>query len=329
MKRVSIFLVFMVSTSVYAQNLRALQSKAREEGKNVLLSFTAVWCGPCKWMDNTVFKDSLVKEVLGNKYILEKIDIDSNAIIASFFDVKAVPEYLILDSTLAVLDRRVGAMSKGQFLSLLQQEQKLPLKSEVKKDAALLDSIFDAPIEKYQNPAVQAKFSWIDKRYFSRWKAGLALGTATSWVEGSGESAPFRSRFRGGIFIFYQASPKFFVQPGIFYSRKGGNIWSKQQATSYLEFPLVFSQQLFQFPSLMRCREGLYLDVAPYTGVRLGNSSIFSRTDYGIRLGLSTTLGSFMLSGGYSHGLQNINQSTGSGLYNRSVFLQASAILGR
>ena len=294
-----------------------------------MLSFTAVWCGPCKWMDNTVFNDSLVKEVLGSKYILEKINIDSNANIASFFEVKAVPEYLILDSTLAVLDRRVGAMSKGQFLSLLQKEQKLPLNSGVIKDTLLLASIIDEPIGKYQIPAVAAKLSWTDKRFYSRWKVGMALGTATSWLKGSNESAPFSLRFKGGIFIFYQASPKFFVQPGVFYSRKGGNIGSKQQATSYLEFPLVFSRQLFQFPSLMGCREGLYLDVAPYTGVRLGNSSNFSGTDYGIRLGLSTTIGSFMLSGGYSHGLQNINQSTGSGLYNRSVFLQANAILGR
>jgi hypothetical protein len=111
--------------------------------------------------------------------------------------------------------------------------------------------------------------------------------------------------------------------------RKGGTIELGDKAVSYFEMPLVVSRRLLQYPSLMGCREGLYLDVAPYTAVRLGDSSIFSRSDAGLKIGLSTTLGSFMLATGYAHGFQNIRPSNGSEVFNRSLYLQASLILGR
>ena len=76
MKKIFSILLFLSSLNVSAQDflnisLESALAKAKTEQKQVLLYFTAKWCGPCKWMEKTVFTDDSVKQMMQLHYIEE------------------------------------------------------------------------------------------------------------------------------------------------------------------------------------------------------------------------------------------------------------------
>lgn len=83
----------------------------------VLVDFFAQWCGPCKMM-SPILKE--VKNELGNNIIILKIDVDKNTAIASKYQIKGVPTFMIFKQG-KMLWRQSGMLQKQDILQLFNQ----------------------------------------------------------------------------------------------------------------------------------------------------------------------------------------------------------------
>ena len=89
------------------------------ESDNVLLDFTATWCGPCQQMSAAVSK--LERQGLP----IRKVDIDQEPALASRFNVQSIPCFVLVSNG-KELDRVTGLTTEKQLLGMLNRLPKPP-----------------------------------------------------------------------------------------------------------------------------------------------------------------------------------------------------------
>ena len=84
-------------------------------GQPTLVDFFATWCGPCQMMHPVL---QSLKEQLGDKIRILKIDIDKNAVLATHYGIRSVPTLMLFKDG-QMLWQQSGAMPLNELRALL------------------------------------------------------------------------------------------------------------------------------------------------------------------------------------------------------------------
>lgn len=91
---------------------------AKQENKMVFIDFYTDWCGPCKRMSKEVFPQKKVGDFFNEKFVCVKFNAEKEGKeLATRYEVKAYPTFIVLNTNEEVQLEVKGAMSGDEFIA--------------------------------------------------------------------------------------------------------------------------------------------------------------------------------------------------------------------
>lgn len=101
-------------------SLEEAKKLAEESGKLIFIDAYTSWCGPCKKMAATTFKNEEVGNIFNEKFINLKIDCEKDADgpeLSRMYKVRAYPTLLIIDAKGKLIKQTVGFQTEDRLIS--------------------------------------------------------------------------------------------------------------------------------------------------------------------------------------------------------------------
>jgi thiol-disulfide isomerase/thioredoxin len=145
MKKILIgFITVLLCNGLYAQGIKFehgqfedVLKKAKQENKMVFVDFYTQWCGPCKQLAKTLFKDPKVGAFYNKHFVCYKIDAEDKSMngpaIAQRYKVKAYPTLIYMDADGKVASKRTGGCDAELFIKAAKKAMGQDVSSNVDK----------------------------------------------------------------------------------------------------------------------------------------------------------------------------------------------------
>jgi thioredoxin-related protein len=135
-----LILLTMISGGVFAQGINfeqnlswlEIKEKARVENKFIFMDCNATWCGPCRFMADSIFTQKKVGDFMNEKFISVKVQLDTAKTdgeqikqwykdaseISKVNKVSALPAYLFFAPNGKIVHKDIGAKGPKGFLAV-------------------------------------------------------------------------------------------------------------------------------------------------------------------------------------------------------------------
>jgi thiol-disulfide isomerase/thioredoxin len=198
------FLVFGISTFSKAaeikfvknMNWKQILQMAKQQNKMIFFDAYASWCGPCKYMESSVYTSSDVAAYYNSNFINVKLDMEigEGVKLSEQFGISAYPTLLFFSPSGKMLHKYVGAMESEEFIQLGKdakdpETQYYTLKEKVKNNtisdagfvkwAANAKDVYDEDLNKY----IRAFFDRKKDILLNEYTAKVALKYADSLTD--------------------------------------------------------------------------------------------------------------------------------------------------
>lgn len=117
-----------IKSITFIENAHSIAlKKAKAEHKYIFVDAYASWCGPCKQLKNTTFKNSKTSDFFNKNFINLSVDMEKGegAGLALKWEVQEYPTLLILDDNGKVLLRSIGYLDARQLMAFGKKVSKL------------------------------------------------------------------------------------------------------------------------------------------------------------------------------------------------------------
>jgi thiol:disulfide interchange protein len=104
----------------WTTDYKAALALAKKTRKPVLLEFYADWCGPCKQMAETTFKDPEVVK-LSSRFHPVRIDVDKHTAIARKYQATSIPLVVIVNPSGKTTREALGFRDAQEFALFMKQ----------------------------------------------------------------------------------------------------------------------------------------------------------------------------------------------------------------
>jgi len=100
-----------------AENKKETFNDIIQADKPVLIDFFAEWCGPCKLMKPILTE---LRQRMGDKIRILKVDVDRSPVVSSAFDIQSVPTLMLIRNK-NIVWRQAGVVQAGELEKIINQ----------------------------------------------------------------------------------------------------------------------------------------------------------------------------------------------------------------
>ena len=103
----------------FEHDFKTALQKAKEQKKEVMMIYSAVWCPECSYMKEVAFKDKALSEYIQTHYVVLSLDIEKDKL-PEGFDYPGLPTFFFLDDNGKEQHKVIGGDKAGKFLKRLE-----------------------------------------------------------------------------------------------------------------------------------------------------------------------------------------------------------------